>query len=170
MVLAAVLIVLGQFLTAGAVVLWGRAQIRAKEKEIREQILQFVTAPEPGQISPLGELTELVAARFANQIVSQLKAQLYAARSHEAKQEGLLQQDILLDSATQQSPLLGLLAGAFPSVTKRIAKNPTALPALMSLIQKMGSGGQLPLFGPGSNGSDSSGASGSVADRIRRKG
>lgn len=167
MLIAAVLIVLGQFLTAGAVIWWGRGQLRAKEAQVRDRILQFVSSPEPGQPSPLAELSEVIAARFANQIVSQLKAQLYASRSHEAKQEGLLQQDIMVDAATQQSPLLGLLAGAFPSVTKRIAKNPTALPALVSLLQKMGSGGQLPLFPHHGNGSDSSGAGGSVADRIK---
>jgi hypothetical protein len=174
MLLVAVLVIFGQFLTAGAVALWARRQIRAKEAEIRERILQFVTAPEPGRISPLAELVELTAARFATQIVSQLKAQLMVGRSHEAKQENLLQQDIMIDTATQQSPLLGLIAGAFPSVTKRIAKNPSALPALMSLIQKMGSGGsgaggQLGLW-PGTHATDSSGnGGGSVADRIKRQ-
>lgn len=144
--------------------------IRTQKAEILERITQFVSAPEPGQLSPLAELSEIIASRFANQIVSQLKAQLYASRSHEAKQEGLLQQDIMLDAATQQSPILGLLAGAFPSVTKRIAKNPTALPALVSLLQKMGAGGQLPLFGPTQPGSNGSGAPGSVADKIRKQG
>ena len=167
----ALCIFLGQLVAAGAAVVVARREISRAEERIRERILQFVTAAEPGQISPLAELTEVIAARFANHMVASIKAQLYNAQSHVARQELALQSDIALDAATQQSPLVGLLAGAFPSVTKRIMKNPSALPALVSLLQKMGSGGQgqLSLFGPGHNGSDSSGPGGSVADRIKRQ-
>jgi len=170
MVVAVVLIGLGLILTqtAGALgLLWyARREYLRERQALVEQITTFVSAPTEGGSSPLAELVELVASRFSHQFMTLAKAQIAGDRGHIGRQETALQVDILQDAATAKSPLLGLLAGAFPSVTRRLAKNPSALPALMNLLNGMGSGsGQLPMFGPGSNGS----REGSVLDRLKKQ-
>lgn len=170
MVVAVVLIGLGLIgaQTLGILgLIWYAQRVLYREKQaLADHIRDFVSAPAEGQPSPLAELTEVIAGRFAHQFMTLIRAQLGAERGHINRQETALQADILQDAAMQKSPILGLLAGAFPSVTKRLAKNPSALPALMHILEGMGSGGtQLPMFQPGPNGS----REGSVRERLRKQ-
>jgi len=142
--------------------LYHRTKLRIKQ-EIAEKIRVFVSAPEgspAGTLSPLAELTEVIAHRFSHQLVMQARAQLTGAAGTVIRQEKALQQDMFVDAASAQSPLLGMIASAFPSVTKRVLKNPSALPALMNLLGQMGTGAGSPSQGSSGNG-------GTVADRIR---
>jgi hypothetical protein len=151
-----------QILAIAGLILWLRARISQGKQDLADKITAFVTAPGEGQISPLAELTELVAHRFSVQLSTQLLAKLGAGKAAIARQENALQGDMFTDSLAQQSPLLGMIAAAFPSVTKRLAKNPSAMPALMNLLQGLGTGP-----GPGNTGSSGNGSS--VADRIHHQ-
>jgi hypothetical protein len=153
-----------QIAGATAGVLWIRREIQREKQEIAEKIRVFVTAPEgskAGTLSPLAELVEVIAHRFSYQLVQQARSQLTGHAGAVIAQEKALQQDMFVDAASAQSPLLGMIASAFPSVTKRVLKNPSALPALMNLLGSMNPGSAQ------SQGSSSNG--GSVADRIKHQ-
>ncbi|GAH98842.1 unnamed protein product, partial [marine sediment metagenome] len=104
------------------------------------------------------QTVDAVGQTIGNRIATQVEARVMASRSHEAKAENLLAEDLVTDIASQENPLLGMALDSLPAVRKRLAKNPTALSVLLPMLAKLGKS---------QAGSHNSGAPGDVAKRIK---
>lgn len=107
--------------------------------------VQFVTAPAPGEVSPLGQFMQATATILANQVVMSVKGTLMGQASAVSKAEAGIQTDILQDTVAMNSPMLGMILEAFPSLRKRVSKSAVARLALANmdlgkLLNKGGNG------------------------------
>jgi hypothetical protein len=76
-------------------------------------------------------------------------------QSGDKRLEQAVAMDMAKDATNNANPILGAVLSAFPSVSKRIMKNPAALPLLTGLLGKLNITGNLGSTGSGGNGSGS---------------
>lgn len=126
-----------------------RRAVRNTRREVEGALRGFLEPSGEGQPSPLA----LTAQAFARMLAEEVKASISGAMMGQAsalsKQLAAGEQDVMMDMAGKQNPLIGALLAFSPSLRKRVAKNPYAAMALSSLdLSKiMGGGG-----GSGGNG------------------
>lgn len=136
-------IVTGGILIIGLLALYVAAY-RKYLAEKRELLLTLKLYFEPQDAetpSQFALLTEVVSERLAQKLVHTMKASFMGMQSVDAKNAGRLESDLLQDVASQQNPALGAILGAYPAVARRLAKNPSLLPLVQSLMSKVGSQG-----------------------------
>ena len=93
-------------------------------------------SPHNGNPSEFAQVTEQIAAQFADKAVTQVKMSFLGQQSVEARNAKRLEGDLAMDLASQSSPLIGALLSSFPAVAKRLQKNPELLPVAQGLIEK----------------------------------
>lgn len=116
---------------------WGESKILAIETRIQE----LVTAPDANTPSPLAQIVDSLSQVAGTRISNQLEAKVMAHFSHISRQGNKLAEDVVQDAAEGANPLLGAALAVLPGVRKRLAKNPSALEALLPLLGRLGGGG-----------------------------
>jgi hypothetical protein len=124
--------------------LYAKRSIQREKAQLLDTLRDFVTAPAEGKLSPLAELVELCSARLAAHIISNINETMRTTTSQVKRQENALQGELFVGALSEKSPIMGLVAGAFPDLTKRLLKNPTAMIALQNLLMRQGNGGAQP--------------------------
>lgn len=116
------------------------------------------TASEEGKPSQLAIISDEIAKVLAHRIVERIRSAFMTESSHIQRQENAIKEDVVTDLTSAQSPLAGMLLDQLPSVKKRLARNPSALPALLGLLShlNLGGGGSAQLSNP-DNGSSAFG-------------
>lgn len=152
--LAVAVLALAQTVTILALALFVRAQIRGITARARESLCQFVTAPTDTEPSPLAQLADQLAVILGSRVAQSIEARLLAHKSHVARQANALAEDVVQDAADQANPALGAILGALPSVKRRVARNPSALEAIIPIVSKL-LGGAPPGASAKSNGDGS---------------
>jgi hypothetical protein len=152
---------IAQIFAIFGVTAYARHAILTEKRKAAEQLRAFVEAPAEGKLSPLAEFTELVSARLAAHLIAQVKEFIRVQGSAVARQEQSMQGEMFTEAVNAQNPLVGMLMSQFPALGKRLAKNPSALPALMNLLGNARIGGAAAI-GTKSNGE-------SVAGRIKNQ-
>lgn len=116
--------------------------VRRKISDATSQIYEFFTPPDDKTPSQFAQLTDAVGAQFASRIVNSARATFMQGSSVDARNAKALEGDIVTDLAASQNPLLGAILEQFPSVGKRLRKNPDLLPLGLQLLQKFSGGGR----------------------------
>jgi hypothetical protein len=91
----------------------------------------FFNAKDAATPSEFTGVIEQAAAILSHKIVTTAKATFMNSQSIESRQEAGIEGDIMTDLLTQQSPIAGAILESFPSLAKRLKKNP----ALMGMAQ-----------------------------------
>lgn len=117
--------------------LWAlnRAYKREKQRFLDVLKLYFEQTGE-NELSEFGLLVNSVSDTFAQRLLASLKGSELGLRSVEAKNLSRLEGDITQDETTAANPLLGALLSNYPSVAKRLAKNPQLLPLIQGVLAK----------------------------------
>jgi len=118
-----------------------------KEQSIRDELSEFLAAPDPTTPSPLAVAMDQFALLCAARLMQQLKATLAGAESGESKQATAS----TLASLSSASPLVQVLAGIIPKKLRNsLIRNPQMVGALQKLVMGKnthGDGYQAPLVG-----------------------
>jgi hypothetical protein len=127
-----------------AVSLWlTRRKLLLLEHQVTSQIMAFVSSPADGQPSALAQLVQIAGRTAGAEVAASLKGAFMGHSSALAKAETAMVEDVLVDSASAKSPVLGLLLSSFPRLAKRLAKSPAAAAAFnqIDLDRLLGGGG-----------------------------
>lgn len=117
--------------------------LNRRVERYEQSFLKYMTAESEGKPSGFALLTEAIATQFAQKLLNVFKTSALGQNSGEVRLESAVAKDMIQDAVGAQNPLFGLLMSAFPTVTKRLAKNPAALPAVLEVLGKLGKGGGL---------------------------
>jgi len=158
MLLAVVLLVACTLGAVAGSILYTRHRVDGVYDDVQSTINDFFSNGADNTPSRFDQTIDSVAKTVGDRFQTQMEARLMATKSHEARAENLLSQDVVTDLASQQNPLLGIALEALPSVKKRLAKNPTALAVLLPMLEKFKAGG---------NSGHTSSKPGDVAKRIK---
>lgn len=110
---------------------------RVMRRKITALLVDFVTAPSPAQASPLALIVQGIAATFGAEIAQHLKAAFLGLSSVDSRAE----RKEAAQSIIAGNSVLGAIAASFPSVGRKIGRNP-ALAALANLaVTKIAGGG-----------------------------
>lgn len=99
--------------------------------------------------SEFSALVEQISIMFSKHLVGHLKTSFLGMQSVDKRNEQRIEQDMLQDGATAANPLLGAILTSFPSVGRRLAKNPALADLLIKTVaSKLAGSGST----PGNNG------------------
>jgi hypothetical protein len=121
--------------------------LRAAEKvnNAEQQFREFVSPGKDNQPSPLSQFIALESKMLAQDFTNQIKTSMLGKASGAARQENAIAGDIVSDVLNETNPMLGMILDQFPTLKKRIVKNPQMAFGAMNLLSGLGKG-------PGNNG------------------
>jgi hypothetical protein len=113
-------------------------------KKIQNAENQFRTFVSPGpdnQPSPLSQFISLESKLMAQDFTNQIKTTMLGKASGAVRAENAMAGDIVSDVLNAENPMLAMLLDQFPTLKKRLVKNPQMALGAMNLIQsQMGKG------------------------------
>lgn len=122
--------------------------LRVLFRRFQSFIITFVTPKKKGELSPLYQTCDALAAIIARAVVAQAKTTLMGLESGMVRGEKAIQGDLALDVASQ-NPLVGAILSKFPRLSKSLRRNPALLdylaPMVGNFMPKSGSGNGSPV-------------------------
>ena len=125
-------------LLAALVILLLKAAARVNNAE--QQFREFVSPGKDNQPSPLSQFISLESKMLAQDFTNQIKTSMLGKASGAARQENAIAGDIVSDVVNETNPMLGMILDQFPTLKKRIVKNPQMALGALSLLQNAGKG------------------------------
>jgi len=95
-----------------------------KIRAFYHDFLQFVTSQDDKTPSGLAKVVDTIATRVGHSIAIEAKTTLMGKASGQSRLDTAIAGDIAKDSLSSISPLIAGMMSLFPSLGKRIAKNP----------------------------------------------
>lgn len=113
-------------------------------------IVSFVSPRAENQESPLALVLDATAQRIGQAAAMEIKTTLMGKESGLKRGERAVAGDVAMDMAAESQPLLAGLLEGFPTLKKRLLKNPALIGAALGLLggNKQG-GGTAPVGGGG---------------------
>jgi len=111
-------------------------------RNVFKQGKAFITPESEGKASPLANVTQVAADMIGRGVSAQLKATFMGKARVDQKNEQSIAGDIAVDSLSMANPLIGAVLQSFPTLTKRLQKNPALLDIA---LQKIASGVKSPV-------------------------
>jgi hypothetical protein len=87
----------------------------------------FITPESEGKPSALANVTQVAADMLGRGVTAQLKATFMGKQSVDVRNGQRIASDIAVDGLSMSNPLIGAVLQQFPTLTKRLAKNPALL-------------------------------------------
>jgi len=125
------------------------------KKQFSETITAFITAPDEKTPSPLAQFVENASHVAGRAVAMEVKTTLMGKASVAARQEQAIIGDVVSDTVQTQNPLIAGVLDSFPSLKKRLLKNPQLAMLAGEMLQKVntskqsvsvGSNGDKPKF------------------------
>jgi len=107
-----------------------------KYRQLQSIVSDFVLPAKPGEPSPLGLWIDNVSHTAGHAIALEVKTTLMGKASAVSRQTAAIEGDIVEDVAHAQPGMSGLL-GAFPTLNKRLRRNPGLLELAAPLLAGM---------------------------------
>ena len=123
-------------------------------RKLWRDIVRFITPPAENEPSGLALLLAQIAHQSGQAIAQEVKTTMMGKESGMKRGEQALGADVLTDVVDSQSPILGAILDGFPTLKKRLMKNPGLVGAALNLvggIGKAGNGGSGPAGGGGAS-------------------
>jgi len=112
----------------------------AKVNNAEQQFREFVSPGKDNQPSPLSQFIALESKMLAQDFTNQIKTSMLGKASGAARQENAIAGDIVTDVLNETNPMLGMILDQFPTLKKRVVKNPQMALGALSLLQNAGKG------------------------------
>jgi hypothetical protein len=110
--------------------------------KVLAQIRAYFEPQGEGLPSGFGAAVIAISDQVASSITMHLKTTFMGMQSGESRTEKAIAGDLLTDAASQISPALGAVLEMFPSLRKRLVKNPKLIETVGSILAKKGGDGQ----------------------------
>lgn len=118
--------------------LFAMSVMYAKEKaRLLSTLRLYFESPGPEIPSEFAKFMDIVAYSFAKKCVDIGKTSFMGMQSVDSKNLSRIEGDILQDEATRKSPLLGAIMGSYPTLARRLVKNPGLLPLIEQVMGNM---------------------------------
>ena len=140
MILTAILTGVFVFLANLAIVFFMARVYQSQKAKLLETLRAYFETPDGQTPSQFASLVECVADTFGHKIMTHAKATFMGTQSVDSKNIARLEGDVVQDMIAQKSPLLSVILSQFPSVARRVAKNPNLLPLIQSMLPGLGTG------------------------------
>lgn len=144
MILTAILTGVSVFIAGLLVLFIGLSAYKHEKQAFVFSLKSYFEAPDAETPSEFANLTELLSERFSQKLVNTAKGTFMGMQSVDAKNMNRVEGDVLTDMATQKNPLLGVIMTQYPTLARRLAKNPGLLPLVQNFMPKPGTGGSSP--------------------------
>lgn len=108
-----------------------------KIDQFRQELKKFITPAEAGKPSQASLLLENASHVIGHAAAIEIKTTLMGKASVEAKNEAGIISDLTQDKLALDSPIVGALLESFPSLKKRLGKNPALAAMLPSILSKL---------------------------------
>ncbi len=149
MVVAAVLIGSGLIASQILVYLMLWRYLERQKAAVFDSARAYFESPDGNTPSQFASLVEVISGQFSQKLVATLKSTFMGVQSGDHRAERGPVGELAQDMAIQESPVLGSILASFPSVAKRLRKNPELLPFAQSLLGKLKLGAKVPDDGTG---------------------
>lgn len=114
------------------------------------QVVAFITPRAENEESPLGITLDAVAHRMGQAVAMEVKTTFMGKESGLKRGEAAVAGDVAMDVMAGEQPLIAGLLEGFPTLKKRLLKNPSLIGAALNLLGGNGkSGGGAPTGGGG---------------------
>jgi hypothetical protein len=152
------------YMTVRRAIMRGIAGARA---EFGSYLRAYFEAPDENTPSEFAKLVDAMSVTASRRVVNELKTTFMGMQSGDNRLEKAMEADVIKDMAISQSPLLESLLSMFPTLGRRLSKNPAAMQFLPGLLSKLGVGGG-PGGGRDGGGGNGGGGSGNFNERLKR--
>lgn len=123
------------------VLLTGMISAMRHYQRVREDVRNFITAPDPQTPSPLAQAVDATAQVIARGVIAQGKATLMGVQSGAARSE----RAAAAAAAKEAIPGLGALDAIMPGLSGKLVKNPQLLNLAAAFLSKRAAnGGNIP--------------------------
>jgi len=124
--------------------------------KIRRQLTSFITPMAENEESPLALVLDALAHRAGQAVAMEVKTTFMGKESGLKRGERAVAGDVAMDLVGQEQPLIAGLLEGFPTLKRRLLKNPGLIGAALSLLGGNGKGGgAAPVVGGGGGNSQS---------------
>lgn len=103
------------------------------------QFKTFITPESEGQPSQLANVAQATADMIGKSMTASIAATFMQKRGVTNRNERSIKGDIAIDGISMENPLIGALLQNFPTLTKRLQKNPALLDFALSKLTQGGS-------------------------------
>ena len=110
-------------------------------RKLWREVVQFITPPAENEPSALALLFAQLAHQGGQAIAMEIKTTFMGKESGMKRGEQALAGDVLTDVVGAQSPIMGAILDGFPTLKKRILKNPGLVGAALNLVGGMAKSG-----------------------------
>ncbi len=128
--LLALILVANLLIVAGFVYLW------LKFIAVYSLAQRFLSPISEGELSPLATLWQALVGQFIARLTDAIKSNFLGMESGIKKQEAMLQGDLAMDDLQGKSMGLAALLGSFPSLKRRLLRNPALIDMALGLLGK----------------------------------
>jgi len=125
-------------------------------RKIWREIVSFITPRAENEESPLAVVLDAVSHRAGQAVAMEVKTTFMGKESGLKRGEQAVAGDLAMDLAADQQPLIAGLLDGFPTLKKRLLKNPALISAALSLLGGNGKGGGQAPAGGGGGGTNQS--------------
>jgi len=113
------------------------------------EVVSFVTPLAENQESPLGLVMDDMAQKMGHATAMEVKTTFMGKESGLKRGEQAVAGDMAVDLVADQYPLLAGVLDGFPTLKKRLLKNPGLIGAALSVLGGKNNGGPAPVGGGG---------------------
>ncbi len=124
-----------------------------KVRKTWREIVSFITPRAENEESPLAVVLDALAHRAGQAVAMEVKTTFMGKESGLKRGERAVAGDVAMDLVGQEQPLIAGLLEGFPTLKKRLLKNPGLIGAALSLLGGNGKGGDKAPTGGGGGGS-----------------
>lgn len=128
------------------------ARLSAEKQNLIALAKAYFEPQNPDEPSQFAGFVQIASDTLARSITTQLKASFMGIQSKANQAERAIVGDIALDSVAMANPIVGAILSSFPSLQKRLRKNPELFPLVEQFAGKLGGQPKPPANGNGHSG------------------
>jgi hypothetical protein len=120
-----------------AFLVWVLYQVRRNINQIKGDFIDFVTAKDDKTPSQLAQFAEALSHTVGHAAAIEIKTTLMGHASVSSKQQSGIESDIATDVLASSNPIASMALSAFPTLAKRLTKNPALMELALTMLSKI---------------------------------
>ncbi|GAH92555.1 unnamed protein product [marine sediment metagenome] len=115
-------------------------EVRVKYEDAQNFAKDYFNPQGDGLASPFADTISGIAQVIGHEVANQIQNTFKGEALVEGRQEKRILNDIAKDRLEQSNPLIATILQQFPTLQKRLLKNPALLPMATEVLSKVGKG------------------------------
>lgn len=109
-----------------------------QKASLLESARDYFSPQDENTLSQFAQLTDVLGKQLAGNVTQSLKSSFMGMQSVDSKNLARLEQDVAQDELTAVNPLLSAILSQYPSVARRLAKNPHLIGLFANMLRTKG--------------------------------